>query len=241
MDLIGIDCATQPNKVGLALAQWDGAVARIQECRTASAAESPIAIVNRWLQQSGTALLALDAPLGWPQALTESLVSHRAGAGMGASAHALFRRRTDDAIHRRFRKRPLEVGANFISRTAVAALDLLEQLRVERAHSIPLAWHPNALERISAIEVYPAATRLAHRSTGRGGSLDGLGHALDLTALGGRLPASADAVDALVCVIAAADFLRGLAPGPGPADWASAQQEGWIWTAEPLSSASPAG
>jgi hypothetical protein len=130
--------------------------------------------------------------------------------------------------------RPLEVGANFISRTAVAALALLEKLRDEHGHPIPLAWNPAELERVSAIEVYPAATRLAHGSEGRGGSLEGLEQALDLTALGGRLPASADAVDALVCVIAAADFLRGRALGPGPADWLSAQQEGWIWTAEPL-------
>ena len=232
--LIGIDCATQPNKVGLALAQWDGAVVRIQDCRTGSAADPPAAIVSRWLQHSDTALLALDAPLGWPLALAQTLTGHQAGAGMGASAHALFRRRTDDAIHQRFRKRPLEVGANFISRTAVAALALLEELRDEHGHPIPLAWNPAELERVSAIEVYPAATRLAHGSEGRGGSLEGLEQALDLTALGGRLPASADAVDALVCVIAAADFLRGRALGPGPADWLSAQQEGWIWTAEPL-------
>ena len=151
---------------------------------------------------------------------------------MGAEANELFRRRTDDVIHQRFAKRPLEVGANFISRTAVAALDLLEQLRVERAHPIPLAWDPNAMEAISAIEVYPAATRLAHGSEGRGGSLDGLEQALDLSALGGRLPASADAVDALVCVVAAADFLQGRAPGPE--DLALAQHEGWIWTAERL-------
>ena len=233
--LIGIDCATQPNKVGLALAQWDGAVARVVECRTGSAADPPAAIVSRWLQHTDTALLALDAPLGWPLALAQTLTGHQAGAGMGTSAHALFRRRTDDAIHQRFRKRPLEVGANFISRTAVAALDLLEHLRIERAHPIPLAWDPNALEVISAIEIYPAATRLAHGSEGRGGSLEGLEQALDLTALGGRLPASADAVDALVCVIAAADFLQGRAPGPE--DLVLAQHEGWIWTAERLISA----
>ena len=232
VDLIGIDCATQPNKVGLALAQWDGAVVRIQDCRTGSAADPPAAIVSRWLQHTDTALLALDAPLGWPLALAQTLTGHQAGAGMGAAAHALFRRRTDDAIHQRFRKRPLEVGANFISRTAVAALALLEELRDEHSHPIPLAWNPAELERVSAIEVYPAATRLAHGSEGRGGSLEGLEQALDLTALGGRLPASADAVDALVCVVAAADFLQGRAPGPE--DLALAQHEGWIWTAERL-------
>ena len=58
---------------------------------------------------------------------------------MGSSAHALFRRQTDDDIHTRFRKRPLEVGANFISRTAVAALKLLQKLRTSTSMAIPLA------------------------------------------------------------------------------------------------------
>ena len=64
--LIGIDCATQPNKVGLALGELDGERVRIKACRTASPKERPEDIVDAWLQESGRALLALDAPLGWP-------------------------------------------------------------------------------------------------------------------------------------------------------------------------------
>ncbi len=85
--LIGIDCATQPRKVGLALAELDGEILRIKACRTASPREEPAWIVSRWMANHGTALLALDAP----------------------AAHELFRRQTDDAIHQRFNKRPLEV------------------------------------------------------------------------------------------------------------------------------------
>ena len=116
---------------------------------------------------------------------------------MGATAHSLFRRQCDDDIYERFGKRPLEVGANFISRTAVAALDLLADIRSITGESIPLAWTPADLEPISAIEVYPAATRLAHGSEGKGGSIEGLGPLLDLSALDAVLPSSADAIDAL--------------------------------------------
>ena len=228
--LIGIDCATQPSKVGLALGELDGAVVRIRACRTASPRELPAAIVGDWLEQCDSAVLALDAPLGWPVALGTALAGHQAGCGMGADAHPLFRRRTDDDIHQRFGKRPLEVGANFISRTAVAALELLEQLRRRTAQPIPLAWSPEDLNPYAAIEVYPAATRLAHGSSGKGGSIEGVEPLLDLSALGGVLPASADARDALVCVLAAADFLQGHARPP--VDLATARQEGWIWTAE---------
>jgi len=137
--LIGIDCATQPNKVGLALGELDDERVRIKACRTESPKERPEDIVHAWLQVSGTALLALDAPLGWPLALQQALGGHQAGEVMGARAHALFRRQTDDDIYERFGKRPLEVGANFISRTAVAALDLLQTLRTSTGMAIPLA------------------------------------------------------------------------------------------------------
>jgi hypothetical protein len=83
---------------------------------------------------------------------------------------------------------------------------------------------------MAAIEVYPAATRLAHHSPGKGGSIEGLEPMLDLSALDGVLPTSADALDALVCVLAAADFIRGQARPPLALE--TARQEGWIWTAE---------
>ena len=228
--LIGIDCATQPNKVGLALGELDGDCVRIKACRTGNRNEAPASIVCSWLKPGETAVLALDAPLGWPLAIGRALAGHQAGAAMGATAHSLFRRQCDDEIYKRFGKRPLEVGANFISRTAVAALDLLADIRSIAGESIPLAWTPADLERITAIEVYPAATRLAHRSPGKGGSIEGLEPLLDLSALDGVLPASADAIDALVCVLAAADFIRGQARPPLDLD--TARQEGWIWTAE---------
>jgi hypothetical protein len=228
--LIGIDCATQPNKVGLALGELDGERVRIQACRTGSPKEAPASIVSSWLKSGEPALLALDAPLGWPLAIGQTLAGHQAGEAMGSTAHALFRRQCDDDIYRRFGKRPLEVGANFISRTAVAALDLLADIRSMTSESIPLAWSPVDLNPFAAIEVYPAATRLAHGSEGKGGSIEGLEPLLDLSALDGVLPSSADAIDALVCVLAAADFIRGRALPPMDLD--IARLEGWIWTAE---------
>jgi len=228
--LIGIDCATQPNKVGLALGELDGDGVRIKACCTGNPKEAPASIVCSWLKPGETALLALDAPLGWPLAIGRALAGHQAGAAMGATAHSLFRRQCDDDIYERFGKRPLEVGANFISRTAVAALDLLADIRSITGESIPLAWTPADLEPITAIEVYPAATRLAHGSPGKGGSIEGLEPLLDLSAFDGVLPASADAIDSLVCVLAAADFIQGRARPPLDLD--IAKQEGWIWTAE---------
>lgn len=230
--LIGIDCATQPSKVGLALGELQGGTVRIRACQTGSTRELPHAVISRWLRESESesALLALDAPLGWSTALGDALAGHQAGVVMGACSDQLFRRATDLDIKQRFQKRPLEVGANLISRTSVAALALLEQVREQTRQDIPLAWGPEDLRPMAAIEVYPAATRLAHGAPDRSGSMEGLEHLLDCSALGQPLPQSADAIDALVCVLAAADFISGKARPP--ADQDLAKIEGWIWTAE---------
>jgi hypothetical protein len=72
-----------------------------------------MAMVSHWLEQADNALLALDAPLACPLALRTSPAAHQAGAGMGAIAHALFRRQSDDDIHQSFGNRPLDIGASF--------------------------------------------------------------------------------------------------------------------------------
>lgn len=117
-----------------------------------------------------------------------------------------------------------------ISFRVVAVLELLEELRQSTGDPIPLAWSPEDRPALAAIEVYPAATRLAHGSAARGGSIEGLEHRLDCSALNGELPTSTDAIDALVCLVAAADFLEGHACPPD--DLNLAKTEGWIWTAE---------
>jgi hypothetical protein len=78
----------------------------------------------------------------------------------------MFRRMTDDEIHRRLRKRPLEVGANLIARTAHSALKLLGEIRERTGLAIPLAWAPVEALPYRAIEVYPAATRSSGAAQG---------------------------------------------------------------------------
>lgn len=146
---------------------------------------------------------------------------------MNAKSDELFKRATDVDIRQRMGKRPLEVGANLISRTAVAALELLKEIRQLTGHTIPLAWAPDEAAPFRAIEVYPAATRLAHGAPDSGGSLKGLERYLDVSAVHAEALQSADAADAAVCALAAADFLLGHAIAP--TDQEVAVIEGWIW------------
>jgi hypothetical protein len=115
-------------------------VVTISRCTVCSKKHPPAALALEWLDQRDNVLIALDAPLGWPRALGACLQSHMAGAPLDSEANALFRRATDDEIKVRLSKRPLDVGADRIARTAVAALELLGALRRETGRPVPLAW-----------------------------------------------------------------------------------------------------
>jgi hypothetical protein len=237
--VIGVDCATAAPKVGVARAHFDGGRWRVDEALTASHDRQPAGLLGTWLAQTPGALLALDAPLGWPVALGATLAGHAAGEPIAASAATLFTRLTDHAIYRRTGKRPLEVGADRIARTAVATLALLAALRTSTGHPIPLAWDPRRVAAPSAIEVYPAGTLQQHGLPSRGYKEPGAApRGVIAHWLRARLepPAGIDLIrcdghllDALLCVAAGIDFLAGVTLGPGPEEAEVAQREGWIW------------
>jgi len=192
-------------------------------------------------------LLALDAPLGWPAPLGTHLSKHFAGKAITLSSNSLFRRRTDEVIRDRLHKAPLEVGANFIARTAVSALRLVADLSELTATEIPLAWQPFQQKGISAIEVYPAGTLRAYQEIG---FIRGVGTVVQRKKAllrhlerKGRLhfPSgltravrNEHVLDSVVCCIAALDFLEGHAISPTmKEDEDKATKEGWIWVRNP--------
>jgi len=127
--VVGIDCAAQPKNIGLALGRLDGASVRVLEAVTG--ADDVIPVLTRWAEAFAPKIYALDAPLGWPHTLGATLNTHRAGSPVGPTSHELFRRITDDFVHAKLGKRPLEVGADRIARAAVTTLKLLDRLRTE--------------------------------------------------------------------------------------------------------------
>ncbi len=236
--LVGVDCATVDAKVGLALAEYNGVGVSLKAATLCDRERSPAKTVVEWLTDArGPALLAIDAPLGWPAALARSLASHRAGEKIDTEPNEMFRRATDRFIKKKLSKTPLDVGADRIARTAHTALKLLGEVRERLGVQVPLAWTPASVG-TAAIEVYPAATLVAHgfRSTGykarehvveRREILGSLGTFIDVGKYAAALESSADTLDAAVCVLAAKDFLDGCALPP--VDLGLAAQEGWIW------------
>jgi len=111
MKIIGVDCATAAAKVGLALGVSSDERVEIQDATLCTLKQSAAMVIAGWLKdREGAALIALDAPLGWPKPLAESLIKHKAGEAIVTPAHAMFRRETDRFIHRKLKKTPLDVG-----------------------------------------------------------------------------------------------------------------------------------
>lgn len=238
--IIGIDCATQAQKTGLALGIWDGTAVSLQTTTLGTKTQSIAQAITSWLSQNQPTLLAIDAPLGWPADLGAALVPHQAGEPLPLPANTLFRRETDRHIWQRTGKLPLDVGADRIARTAHAALNLLADLRQLTGRPIPLAWQSQLTDSLNAIEVYPAGTlkmlfdpmkvpryKGKERGNGRSAILNKLKQYVTLPLDVGLPLQNDDALDAALCVLAGADFLQGLATPP--TNLQQAKKEGWIW------------
>jgi len=150
--------------------------------------------------------------------------------------HRLWRRHTDQEIHRRIGKMPLEVGADRIARAAAVALQMLREAREQSGLSIPVPTDPSPWSVTVAIEVYPAATRRSWQIPAS--PVEALA-ALDPLLL--RIPKEAEAAalrsehsfDAVLALLAAADAALGRARAPDVAERPNAAVEGWIWARDP--------
>lgn len=242
--IIGIDCATQDRRVGLALGSVEEDRLTILDARIK--VEEPVSVIGEWLEDEkrNVRLLTLDAPLGWPLKMGEMLSSHQAGEPLEEEPGDFFHRETDDFVWNTLKKRPLEVGASFIARTALAALRLLKNIRLKTQRAIPLAWKQGKWPaEMSAIEVYPGATILSHRILLVGEKYkkqaEREGRELLISRLKARgvqgiegnlqkqLEASSDTLDAVLCVLAGMDFVQGRCYPPVSLE--RAKREGWIW------------
>jgi predicted nuclease with RNAse H fold len=239
--IIGIDCATEDKKIGLARGKLAEGRAEISEALSNFRAGEVLPTLRRWIDPNTPTLLAIDAPLGWPEEMGRALVSHKAGEPIAVEANQLFRRRTDIYIKEHLSQQPLDVGADRIARTAHRALRIIAELRAGLAQPVDLVWRPS-LHGVGVVEVYPAATLVSYRIPARCYKDDGeteartnivnrLGDHVGLNNEQLRIAciADADVLDAVVCILAGVDFLRGQAEAPRGPDIEAAYKEGWIW------------
>lgn len=243
--IIGIDCAVDEKNIGLAVGEFSGGCCTALRLVEREPTRKVYQLASDIIQKSEKTLLALDAPLGWPDFLGKALFSHSAGESIGIDNHnSMFRRRTDEFVKTHFGKQPLDVGADRIARTALAALELLGTIRKLSAFEIPLAWKPDFHEKAAAIEVYPAGTLVSYgllsigykkkeQRANRQEILAGLRKLVPVKADLTLAEEDANVLDAIICVLAGIDFLAGNALAPNdalpPISIDMAQKEGWIW------------
>ncbi|HEX7480573.1 MAG TPA: DUF429 domain-containing protein [Polyangiales bacterium] len=237
--IVGIDCATQEERTGLARGTLDAdGKVRVERVTLGTAGESAAASVCEWIRGKPRFVLAMGAPLGWPAELAAALSKHKAGAPISAAADQLFRRRTDRTVQKVLGRTPAEVGADRVARTAHAALGLLAQIRARAGHEVPLVWKQSAesgvIEVNSGVTLvtrglpssgYKSGTAACRKA--RGEVLKRLSAELDVAVTHDLLLEDANLLDAMICVLAGADFARGLCVEPE--DLRAAKKEGFIW------------
>ncbi|MCA9838436.1 MAG: DUF429 domain-containing protein [Trueperaceae bacterium] len=240
IQVIGIDCATDWSRIGVAFGRVIAGKITIEVMEPAST-DALAQIISLNLAKGKKILLALDAPLGWPSALGQNLAEHQAGAVISIEANKLFRRDTDEFVRARIGKQSLDVGADRIARTALSTLKIISELEKVVSQAIPLVWEANFSENIGCIEVYPAATLKAYGLPNTGYKKNTANELeqrkIILEELSPRLAFAGDSenvllgrdhdFDATLCVLAAYDFLQDNCYFP--TDLKLAQKEGWIW------------
>lgn len=242
MRVIGIDCAVAPENTGVVIATYEGGEVVVERSGAGSEEHPTAELLLASMEE--TTLLALDAPLGWPEPFGTLLAEHEAGNALPAEPGRFFRRETDNVIAERLGKRPMDVAADRIGRTAFAALSLLAAVREAGWAPVSLAWTPReAKAGVHAIETYPAgrlaALGLPSRGYKRAGErrvreriLSALSEELTIGCDAEPFLRDADQLDALLCVAGAKDFLNDACMAPEKPRMA--RKEGWIWVRYPL-------
>jgi hypothetical protein len=87
-----LDCATVDAKVGLALGVLGELGLEVQQATLCTRERAAASVIAGWVRDSqDPVLIAIDAPLGWPKPLAETLINHSAGMPIETPANAMFR------------------------------------------------------------------------------------------------------------------------------------------------------
>ena len=243
MQIVGIDCASKPEKTGIAVAMYINHSLSISFVGMGDKKQSLANLILSKINPTEKILFAIDAPLGWSAPMGKWLATHTAGEPIAEEQDRFFRRLTDTFVHKQTGKLPLEVGADRIARTAHSALKTIGELR-EKGLDLKMLWgadfQGDTKIQCGVIEVYPSATLNQMGYTSSGYKNDSVEekqkrqaiiksiekHFINLSQFT-DLQDNADMLDAAICLLCAQDFLEGKAMPP--TDLEIAKKEGWIW------------
>jgi len=160
MKIIGFDSAVQEKNIGLVLCNYENGVLTLEDKKNNTLTSEKQILI--WSANDESIIMGIDSPLGWPAGFGLSLKDHIAGNNINIDATSFFERETDKFIYKTFKKKPLEVSADRIARTAYYTLNRINTINNKIATKYEILWnHNNPLSK-GFIEVYPAATLLAN-------------------------------------------------------------------------------
>lgn len=225
MKTLGVDLASRPEATGACLVEWGrtGAVARIAPAPLDDAALTRLA--------TDADVVAIDAPLGWPDGFVAAVAAHHRGERWPSIELSPLRYRvTDLAVARQTRVLPLSVSTDLIAVCAFRAA------RLQRL----LADRPARDGSGRLVEVYPAGALRVWGITAvgykRGSGAAVRARIVDevvrrspwLTVDAAALRRRDHDLDALLCALVARAAATGRSAGPPPEHAAAARREGWI-------------
>ncbi len=226
---LGVDLASAAKKTGVCVLAWDMGFARVETLEV-GADDAEIVALQRQCDATG-----IDAPFGWPEPF-KTFLARGSGAYLPDWTEdyrdQMRFRRTDHSVKKVIERWPLSVSSDLIAVPAMRCAGLLARLGVEDFSGDGRVF-----------EVYPAAALYRWKLMDRGykGAKGEARRALLVDELlsrapwlrvdqgdFGRMRASDDAFDALICALVARAASLGLTDGPPSHDRELACQEGWI-------------
>jgi len=240
MKIIGIDYATKERFIGLSLLDYDKSI--LLEVTTGNPKRKSIEVITEWINKCNDKfLICIDSPLGWPESFKKQLSNHMTGNPIKIPKDSFFLRETDKIIHKELGKKPLEVTANFIARTAFSALNFLDEISKEIGNDIKLVWKLDAVYDNGVIETYPAGWLESEgiKSMGYKKNPDRIreifsyiekNSSIDLSIIRKR-ELSDHELDSLICCLVGKEFLDGkcIDPFKFGITIPLLTGEGWIW------------
>jgi len=229
---LGVDLAADPSRTAVVRIDWTGGRAVVVDVAVPACDAQ---IVDAAL---GADKIAIDCPLGWPDAFVDFVAQHRRGTADAAADTIAARRplvyRATDLHCMQHGLRPLSVSADRIAHAALRAAALLARLG-----------EPDRSGAGRVVEAYPAASLkiwgLPYRSYKNDparieASLSDLQRRVGLEfATGTRATCAGTdhAFDALVVALTARAAALGRTEPPPPETAALASREGWISLPDP--------
>jgi len=253
--IIGWDAASDEKNNGLVKASVEDAKIDIKQVWKHRDPMKLVDTISNWIDEerkkNSKIILAVDCPMGWPIGFDGYLKQHSAGYFGSKELLEFPRRATDRKIFENYQKfkpnaknkyaiNPLDVACNLIARASFETFKRIHDIE----NKVKIIWSKDEIYDVGLIEVYPSVTiafndfkispyKKKKWSNAKADNLDSIKDSFVNTKELSAIIKKEHDFDALICCIAAKDFLQGKCFEPEGSIKSVVEKEGWIWVKDP--------